>query len=83
MNVTLFPVKFIYICERTLTNMNPGPFTYEHFTQALQCDIPDILTVDPEHDSYDTIAAKWGAMATDGGALWALIYGVKEGGRSG
>ena len=36
MNVTLFPVKFIYICERTLTNMNPGPFTYEHFTQALQ-----------------------------------------------
>ena len=31
----------------------------------------DSLTVDPEHDSCDTIAAKWGAMATDGGHFYS------------
>ena len=31
----------------------------------------DGLIVDPAHDSYEAIAAKWGAMATDGGQFYS------------
>ena len=31
----------------------------------------DSLIVDPANDSYETIAAKWGAMATDGGQFYS------------
>ncbi len=31
----------------------------------------DPMVVDPENDSYETIAEKWGAMATDGGLFYS------------
>ncbi|MBQ6019357.1 MAG: cellulase family glycosylhydrolase [Clostridia bacterium] len=33
--------------------------------------VEDSLTVDPENDSYETIAEKWGAMRTDGGNFYS------------
>lgn len=33
--------------------------------------VEDSLIVDPENDSFDEIAAKWGAMATDGGNFYS------------
>ena len=33
--------------------------------------VSDELTVDPENDSYEEIAAKWSAMATDGGCFYS------------
>ncbi|MBR0509558.1 MAG: cellulase family glycosylhydrolase [Clostridia bacterium] len=33
--------------------------------------VEDSLIVDPEHDSFETIAEKWGAMRTDGGNFYS------------